>query len=347
MPKYLFLIFIVIFNLQSVLSAGFDLKAENTASKECKNHTFDLQEAQNYMSFNMFDYNSVTECQKDKNFNENNVHKFYLEAFEKHIDLINARYSLNLENKSISVLQTSAKKWSTDGDEVLGILLGNQIGTNILLIMKDKWWYYIILPGTAEFYFLDIDGSGDFEILTKNIGMGRHATEQCNIYTLAGKKIYLNFDSSKFSTGFSLRFYEDYKIEVCNSSLGYCKTFTQCFPTYAYGAYDENGKLSDEKRANPIIVYNTSNFSRFDPIDIDFDGADEIITRELEYIDYPWGNRNTILKYNSDTKKMEVIEAAFFTWPTEVTKAGLSDQRKSFSIAYEEAWVNQLRKKYQ
>ena len=163
-------------------------------------------------------------------------------------------------------------------------------------------------------YVHDVDGDGiDEVIVQQTVGMTGGAGQYLSrIFKVVDDEIQETFNSSTtdlYDTGFISILKDDFKLEVRNRFTGYAKTLDFSAKEQYIGVYfDEDGKVIGDG-----IIWCDS-FREFTPEDVDGDGIFEMVY--LQYVslyghtDYI-GDAKSVLKFNPNTQKFEVIKAEF------------------------------------
>lgn len=163
-------------------------------------------------------------------------------------------------------------------------------------------------------YVCDVDGDNTGEIIVQQVvdmfgGAGQYVSRIYKVEESEIKEIFCSPTDRLFDTGFKSEAKDGFKLEITNTFTK-SKTVLDFSKDREYeGVYfDQNGIVIKEAG---ILC---DSFNKFEPIDTDLDGVFEIEC--LQYVslychaDYI-GDARTVLKYNSDSQKIEIIEADF------------------------------------
>lgn len=163
-------------------------------------------------------------------------------------------------------------------------------------------------------YVCDIDGEKGDEIVLQQVvgitgGAGQYLSRIYKVGEKEIKEIFSSVTGEKFDTGFKSEARDGFKVEITN-------IFTKSITVLDFSKDKEyKGVYFDQSGA--VIQKATilcDSFESFVPLDKDADGIFEIECSQYVSLyghsDYI-GDAKTVLKYNSDLQKMEIIEASF------------------------------------
>lgn len=173
----------------------------------------------------------------------------------------------------------------------------------------------------------DINGDGCDELLMQHVigitgGAGAYETDIYRLSNNGISKLFGNLDDETdryFDTLFRLHLSEGYTHTVENASTGFRTSFVrEGADSTPY--FDENGNLTDEARDynETELLDADPYFYLFQPVDVDGDGAYEIMTAQYTYL---YGRADglgaayTILKWNNSMGGFYISDAGF--WPYE------------------------------
>lgn len=163
-------------------------------------------------------------------------------------------------------------------------------------------------------YVCDVDGDEiDEIILQQTVGMtggaGQHSSYVFKVVNDEIQEVFNSSTADLYDTGFTSCLKNDFKLEVQNKFTGYVEILDFGKKSQYIGVYfNEIGKVI----CNATIWCDS--FREFIPTDIDNDGIFEITC--LQYVslyshaDYI-GDAKSVLKFNCDTQKFEVLESEF------------------------------------
>lgn len=200
-----------------------------------------------------------------------------------------------------------------------------------------------------EWHLADIDGDGQDELLMQHLTgiTGGAGAYESTIYRLSDGRLSKIFGSPgpdgscSFDTYFSLHLSEGYTHTVQNGSTGFYTTFTRKDPD-GNPYFDEDGNLTDAGRENNETDWLSADpyFYLFTPVDVDGDGACEIMTAQYTYL---YGRADglgaayTILKWDSSMERMYIMKAGF--WPYEDHEEDSQDYIRRWE-EYENTWYS-------
>ncbi|MBQ5885107.1 MAG: hypothetical protein IIW79_01690 [Clostridia bacterium] len=187
--------------------------------------------------------------------------------------------------------------------------------TNDKIVVEDlsKWEDQACYSGNIE--LCDFDGDGDKEILLHEcVGMTGGAGQYLSrVFNFDDNKLVEMFCSDNgtndFNTGFSIKILKDRKFVIENEITKYSEQFRleDRKDDYFDSWYDKNGDPVEQE----ILV---DSFYEFSPVDIDKDGVYEIVGRQyVSLIGHSdgIGSATTVLKFNNEASKFEIIETSF------------------------------------
>ena len=164
-----------------------------------------------------------------------------------------------------------------------------------------------------EMYVNDIDGDRQDEIIIQQMvdlmgGAGQYRTMVYKIEDEGLREIFVTpSDEGLFDTGFESELLSGYKIRIYNTLTGFAKTIDHADPNGWY--FDSEGE--------PIVLEDwlwVDSFHTVEVKDFDNDGIFELITRQYVCWDchaFGIGDAVSVLKFNSESQKFEVIHADF------------------------------------
>lgn len=185
------------------------------------------------------------------------------------------------------------------------------------MIVKDLSAWENQASYSGRIYLRDFDGDGDDEIaLQQTVAMSGGAGQYLSrVFNYSGGEIVEMFtsegdESLYFDTGYTATVLKERRLRIDNSFTGFSMTlqYGEDQDEYLnYWFYDENGEPKE-----PSLWVDS--FNEFIPEDRDGDGVYEIHCRQytslIGHSDYR-GDAVSVLKYNNDSGKFEVIEAGF------------------------------------
>lgn len=161
----------------------------------------------------------------------------------------------------------------------------------------------------------DLDGDKDSEIiLLETIGPGGYLSRVFDFKDGQIIEIFSSIDDNEkvFDTGYSITLLKDNKFKIENK-------FTEYSEIFDYNQSKENDEYYQnfwyDEKGNPVEQeISIDSFLEFSPLDIDDDGIFEISC--TQHVSLFWhmntiGWANSVLKYNNETNKFEVVSAEF------------------------------------
>lgn len=162
------------------------------------------------------------------------------------------------------------------------------------------------LPASGLFLG-DVDGDKVQEILIHHNtgGNGGYGLWQTWVLKVEDGAIHILFeDFDEFDTGFESQFLEDYRLKITNRFTGYELVFD------VKDGHKKAYKSAKEPPTGYALLVDP--FCHFEPEDVDQDGISEIVcsqyTSQFSHMDNT-GTAHSILKFNTNTQKFEVIDA--------------------------------------
>lgn len=153
----------------------------------------------------------------------------------------------------------------------------------------------------------DVDGDKVEEILihSNTGGNGGYGLWQTWVLKIEDGEIHILFENfDEFDTGFKSRFLEDYRLEITNYITGY---------NLVFDVKDSHKNAYKSAKEPPTsYILNLDPFCFFEPEDVDHDGISEVVCRQytshIGHLDNT-GTAHSVLKFNIQTQKFEVIDA--------------------------------------
>ena len=190
------------------------------------------------------------------------------------------------------------------------------IETDTKILFKDLSTDNLSGSYSHEIHACDVCGDKTDEIILHQVvgmtgGAGQYLSR---IFKVVGGEIREIFNSrqeSQYDTGFSSALKDGFGLEIKNKFTGYSTILDFSAYKVYHGVYfDETGKPLNKNEENVLF----DSFREFTPADVDGDGTFELVCFQYSSLyghsDYI-GDAKSILKFNSDTKNFEVIEAEF------------------------------------
>lgn len=220
--------------------------------------------------------------------------------------------------KDATVLSTQKSSFGE-----IRLLSAKSNGMNVFLLeaeVKGKKFYqeYPGYYNIENIYYANVDGFYGDEVIihasTSNEGI--YANDVLKI-TSDGIIHLFNADNAfHVASSFSTKLKENFAVEILNKRTSFTKTINvkdMNDENYADSYWDENGKVTEKDPLDHVWIDET--FRRFEPLDVDNDGIYEIVCSQYASLgDYSSciGYAGVTLKYSTETKQFEIVDANFY-----------------------------------